>query len=233
MDDRQELLLTMLRGSSSDARDRCLRIGAETLPEEALVALLREETDDVARNAGLEMLKLRGRRSFATAVQLLGDDDDDVVLQGVLLLDAIGDPRAWPRLRPLLRRSNENIVQAAITAAGRLGSRATVSDILPFLEGDLWMRMAALAALGQLRSRAAVGAVARLLADPDLGGAAAEALARIGGASATRALVDRWMSDENAEWLPLIAQSLADADAPPQDPALRSRIARYLASDVP
>ncbi len=236
-EERQELLLTMIRGGGNELRERALRIGAETLPEPALVALVREEADDVIRNAGLEMLKLRGRRSFALGLRLLGDDDPDIVLQAVLLLDAIGDPRAWPHLRPLLRADDENIVQAAIIAAGHLGSRNTAADIVPFLDQNLWLQTAALATLGQLRSRLAVAPVARLLEADDLRELAAEALARIGGAAAARALSEYWKSNEAAldagQWLPLIAQALAESEVSPRAPTLRLRLQEYLGSTAP
>jgi len=235
--ERRDLILTMIRGGSSDLRDRAMRIGAETLPESILVELLRDDADDVCRNAGLEMLKLRGRRSFSTGVQLLDDADDDVVLQAVLLLDAIGDPRAWMHLRPLLGRDDENIVQAVITAAGRLGSRATAADVLPFLDRSFWLQLAALTALGNLRSRLPVAKIAALLPDPDLRETAAEALARIGGAAAARALAEYWSANEDdvdpAQWLPLLAQALAEAEAPLHAPQLRARLARHLESTNP
>jgi len=233
--ERRELLLTMIRAGSGELRERALRIGSETLPESTLVEFLREEADDVVRNAGLEMLKLRGRRSFATAIALLADPDDDVVLQAVLLLDATGDPRAWPHLRPLLRRPDPNITQAVITAAGRLGSRSAAEDLVPFLSADLWLQMAALAALGQLRSREAVRPIAALLNDPCLGEMAAESLARIGGTAAARALAEHWMATENesaaAQWLPLLAQALVETEGPLRAPQLRRMLQRYLTAE--
>jgi HEAT repeat protein len=236
-EERQELLLTMIRSASNDLRERALRMGAETLPEPALEALLREEADDVARNAGLEMLKLRGRRSFAMGVRLLADADNDVVLQAVLLLDSIGDPRAWSHVRPLLYSADENIVQAAIIAAGRLGSRGTADDLLPFLKSNFWLQMAALTSLGQLRSRSAVTPIAHLLQDDDLRDLAAEALARIGGAAAARVLSEHWRAFEGeldaGQWLPLIAQALADSEATPRAPLLRLRLIEYLRCDLP
>jgi HEAT repeat protein len=238
IEERQELLLTMVRGGGNELRERALRMGAETLPETALAALLREEADDVVRNAALEMLKLRGRRSFALGVRLLGDGDADVVLQAVLLLDAVGDPRAWPHLRPLLRHEDENIVQAVIVAAGHLGSRGTAADIVPYLDGNLWPQMAALAALGQLRSRSAVAPVARLLASDDVRELAAEALARIGGAAAARALSRYWMKNEAqldaAQWLPLIAECVPNRPGTGKSasPPLRQRLQEYLGSST-
>ncbi len=235
--ERRELLLTMIRSGRSDLRDRALRTGAETLPEAAIVELLRDEADDVARNSGLDMLKLRGRRSFSIAVALLTDHDPDVALQAVLLLDAIGDPRAWPHLRPLLRHSDENVVQAAIIAAGRLGSASAVADVLPFLAGDPWVQAAALTALGQLRSRDAVPAIAPLLGDPLLGELAAESLARIGGTMAATALVQHWGDLEErldaTQWMPLVAQVLCEADAPVLQDGLRKQLGQHVASNDP
>jgi HEAT repeat protein len=225
-------LLTTIRSAGGAQRERALRVGAETLPESAMIELLRDEADDVARNTGLEMLKLRGRRSFVAAAALLDDPDDDVVLQAVLLLDSIGDPRAWPLLRPLLRRSNENIQQAVIAASGRLASPAAAADVVLFLDSSLWLQMAALQVLGLLRSRNAVRPIAALLDDPFLGDPAAESLARIGGPAAARAFAERWTAAEStldaARWLPLLAQALAENEAPLSAPTLRSTLLRYL-----
>lgn len=237
LDERRELLLTMVRAGHGELRDRALRIGSETLPESTIVEFLRNDADDVVRNAGLEMLKLRGRRSFATAIALLADRDFDVVLQAVLLLDAIGDPRAWPHLRPLLRREDENVVQAVITAAGRLGSRSAAADVIPFLSGETWVQMAAIAALGQLRSHDAVQPLAAMLSDPFCGELAAEALARIGGTAAARALAEHFSAKESeldaAQWLPLLAQALVDSEAPLRAPRLRQLLTRHLDSGDP
>lgn len=229
----------LVHNSSPGIRERVLHLGANLLPEERLAEHLRNDHDAVLRNAGLEMLKLRGARSFQLGVRLLADPDPDVVLQAVLLLDHLRDPRALAPLRAMLGHGDLNVAQAAILAIGRLGDGRSVPDLLPFLDADPWLQMAAVQALGDLRSRRAAAALARMLGDPVTGAIAAEALARIGGATACRALAAHWLAqtgplDDAAllgllahalEGLPRSRAALADrplADQPAIDQLLRS-----------
>lgn len=184
----------LLRNPSPTIRQRALRMGAALLPNDRLEAWLREEADDVLRNAGLEILKLKGGVAFDMAVSLAQDSDPDVVLQAILLLDHIGDPRAYQALPPLLQNSDTNVVQAALTTMGHLGDSRTVPDLLPFLMADPWLQMAAVQALGDLRSPQAVVPLKALLPDLFLGPLAAEALARIGGRRVFRLLSDHWLA---------------------------------------
>jgi len=182
----------LVRIPSPGIRERALRLGASLLPEARLVEHVRNDVDATLRNAGLEMLKLRGARSFAIALRLLNDPDEDVALQAILILDHLRDPRALEPLRAVLASSDLNLAQAAIVAIGKLGNARSVPDLLPFLDGDPWLQMAAVQALGDLRSARAVPALAGLFTDLMLSSIAVEAVARIGGLSAYRALAEHW-----------------------------------------
>ncbi len=202
----------LVHNASPGIRERVLHLGANLLPEERIAEHLRNDHDAVLRNAGLEMLKLRGARSFQLAVRLLADPEPDVVLQAVLLLDHLRDPRALEPLRAVLGHGDLNVAQAAILAIGRLGDGRSIPDLLPFLDADPWLQMAAVQALGDLRSRRAVPDLARMLGDPVIGAIAAEALARIGGATACRALAAHWLGQagplDDAALLGLLAHAL-------------------------
>lgn len=187
----------LVRNPSPAVRGPAIRMGATLLEDDQLVAMLRNSDDDIVRNAGLEMLKLRGKEAVAPAIELLRDRDHDIVLQAVLLLDHVSDQRAVGPLRALLRHPNPNVVQATITAIGHLGQEADVEELLPFLREDLWLRVAAVEALGDLRAERAVPQLADLLVDPMIGGAAEQALARIGGSEAVRCLTE---NGERAGW---------------------------------
>ncbi len=191
--ERADAIKLLLRDPSPGVRERALRVGAAVLPQATLTRYLRDDADAVLRNAGLEILKLRGARSFSLAIDLLQESDADLVLQGVLLLDHIGDPRGLEPLRGVLGHADSNVAQAAIVAIGHLGDARTISDLLPFLETDIWLRMAAVEALGDLRSPRAVRPLADLLPDLMIGPLAAEALARIGGGRAFRTLATHWL----------------------------------------
>jgi HEAT repeat protein len=135
----------------------------------------------------------------------------------------------------LLRSTDDNVVQAVVTAAGRLGSRSAAADVVPFLSGETWVQMAAIAALGQLRSLEAVQPLAAMLSDPFCGEMAAEALARIGGTAAARALAEYFvalpLSLAPEQWLPLLAQALVETEVPLRVPRLREMLSRHLESD--
>lgn len=223
----------LLRNSSPSIRDRALRMGAALLPESTLIDYLRNDADGVLRNAGLEMLKLRGLRSFSLAVTLLRDPDYDVALQAVLLLDHFKDPRALEPLRAQLRHEDPNIVQATIVAIGQLGDARAIPDLLPFLEAETWVQVAAVEALGDIRSPVAVVPLARLLTDLMVGPIAAEALARIGGVRAFRCLAQHWLRFENEldaeSAVGLLAHVLEGLPRFPAPlPGLRAALARYL-----
>ncbi len=190
---RAEVIEQLVRNPSPGIRERALRVGAAVLPDERLVDYLRSESDAVLRNAGLEILKDRGSRSFALAVGLLKDGDPDVVLQAVMLLDHIKNPRAVEPLRAALHHRDQNVAQAAIVAVGHLGDARAVPDLLPFLDAEPWLQLAAIQALGDLRSADAVEPLAALLTDLTVGSLAAEALAQIGGDRAFRALAGHWL----------------------------------------
>lgn len=236
VEERAAAVERLVRSASPGIRERALRMGAAILSEEKLVAYLRNDADAVMRNAGLEILKLRGNRSLLTAVSLLRDEDDDVALQAVLVLDHLEDLRALEPLRGVLNHRDPNVIQAAIIAIGHLGDARAIPDLLPFLDQDPWLQMAAVQALGDLRSPTAVPTLTGLLTDLMVGGLAAEALARIGGPKAFRVLAEHWLrfrhelDDETMlGLLAHVAEGLPKA--PAEVEGLREALAAHLASE--
>jgi len=217
---RAAVVERLMRNASPDIRDRALRIGAAVLSDSRLTELLRADDDAVLRNAGSEILLLRGSRSLAAVLPLLHDPEPDVVLQAVLILDRLRDPRALEPLHGVLAHADPNVVQEAILAIGRLGDERSVPHLLPFLDADLWLQMAALQALGDLRCAAGIEPLARRVADPVVGSLAAEALARIGGPAVFSVLADTWddppgggLDEDRAG---LLAHVLEGLPAPPE-----------------
>ncbi|HEY3567289.1 MAG TPA: HEAT repeat domain-containing protein [Thermoanaerobaculia bacterium] len=192
LDTRVEALERLVRNPSPGIREQALRIGASVLPDSRLTEYLREPADAALRNAGSEILKLRGGRSLPLVIRLLQDPDPDVVLQAVLILDRLRDPRALEPLHAVLSHPDPNVQQEAIVAIGHLGDARSIPHLLPFLTSDLWVQMAAVQALGDLRSPEAVPHLADRLTDPLVGSLAAEALARVGGEPAFHALAFCW-----------------------------------------
>jgi HEAT repeat protein len=192
LESRVEALERLVRNSSPGIREQALRIGASVLPDSRLTEYLRDPADAVLRNAGSEILRLRGGRSLPVLIRLLRDADEDVVLQAVLILDRLRDPRALEPLHAVLGHADPNIQQEAILAIGHLGDARSIPHLLPFLDADLWVQMAAVQALGDLRAPEGVPHLAGRLTDPLVGSLAAEALARVGGEPAFHALAAHW-----------------------------------------
>jgi HEAT repeat protein len=208
-------------------------MGVATIPDEILVSFLRHDSDAVLRNAALEILKKRGTKSFTLAVGLLRDEDDDVALQGILILDHVKDPRAVEPLRSILHHENPNLAQAAIVAIGHLGDGRSIADLLPFLESDTWLQIAAVQALGDLRSPPAIEPLTRLLTDLLVGPMAAEAIAQIGGPLAFARLSEHWLKFQHEldpeTNLGLLAHVLEGLQEPPPPmEALRASLAARL-----
>jgi HEAT repeat protein len=191
---RREAIEALIHNPNPWIRQRALRAGAAILPDTVLVEYLRNSSDDIMRNMGLEIIKLKGHAALGLAIQLLRDQDPDVVLQAVLVLDHLRDLRALEPLRLVLSHPNPNVVQATIVAIGQLGDERIIIDILAFLQADPWLQMAAVQALGNLRSSRALNPLKKLLPDLFIGPMAAEAIARIGGPKACRILTDYWLT---------------------------------------
>jgi HEAT repeat protein len=220
VDSRIEALERLVRNPSPGIREQALRIGASLLPDNLLTEYLRNDSDAVLRNAGSEIFRLRGGRSLPALVALLADPDSDVVLQAVLVLGRLSDPRALEPLHGMLGHADPNVVQEAILAVGRLGDARSIPRLLPFLDSDLWLQMAAVQALGDLRSPEAIPLLAARLTDPMVGSLAAEALARIGGRIAFDTLASHWPAGgievEEETLLGLLAHVLEGLPAPPE-----------------
>lgn len=236
-EERLEAIQRLVRNPSPGIRGRALRMGAALLSDDTLTRYLRNDADDVLRNAGLEMLKMRGGRGFSLAVSLLKDPDPDVALQAVLVLDHLKDPRALEPLRAQLRHSDPNVVQGVIVSIGHMGDARSIPDLLPFLKADAWLQLAAVEALGDLRSPQAVTPLSGLLTDLMVGPLAAEALARIGGPRAFRALSKHWLRFrdelEPETSLGLLAHVLEGLRRPPAAAGggLRRSLAQQLGGD--
>lgn len=236
LEERVEAIERLIRNPSPGIRSRSLRMGAAAIPDERLKEYLRSDADDVLRNAGVEMLKMRGNRGFSLTLQLLRDEDPDVVLQAVIVLTHLRDPRALEPLRSVLHHADPNVVQEAIVAIGQLGDARAIPDLLGFLESDSWLQLASVQALGSLRSPVAVPHLKRLLTDFMAGPMAAEALARIGGLNAFKALASHWLRFRNevdAETLlGLLAHVMEGLGRRPQPPeGLSDALKELLESD--
>ncbi|MCP3957824.1 MAG: HEAT repeat domain-containing protein [bacterium] len=191
-DQQLEVFERVIKSSNPAVRPRALGLGAAILSNNRLLEYLREE-DDVRRNAAVEILKLRRKRSFNLACYLLEDRDPDVVLQAVLILSHLRDRNALEPLLQVLDHRDANVVQETIVALGRLGDVRALPHIRPFLTGEPWLQAASIEAMGRLGSAKVVPDLAELLEDPLLAPLATDALTRIGGVQAVIALTQYWL----------------------------------------
>lgn len=191
-DEQLAVFERVIRSPRPQVRQRALGLGAAILSDSRLLKYLHEE-DDVRRNAAVEMLKLRRRRSLELASALLEDVEPDVVIQAVQVLAHLRDRSAVERLMSVVNHNDPNVVQEAILALGRIGDVRALPVILPHLTGIPWVQAAALETVGRLGSSEQVPAIGALLEDPNLEPLAVEALARIGGIASLLALAPHWM----------------------------------------
>ena len=107
----------------------------------------------------------------------------DIRQRAAASLEPFGDPRASPRLIPLLRHRDASVRRAAVTTIGRLrgDGRAEVAHVLAH-DADDDVRKRAAIALGRLRDRASLIALVLAARDPDAGvrAAVAQAMSEIG-----------------------------------------------------
>ncbi len=184
-------LIRALRDENTGVQDAAMRslirIGGETTAYMAL-PLLRE--DALLRNTAIIMLRDIGPVSVPLLYPLLKDKDDDVRKFSIDLLMDIREGVDAGRIIPLIADPNPNVRAAAAKAAGVLGCRDAVPELVAALRDEEWVCFSALEALGELRDESAVGPIAGLLGHESATSrcAAIEALGRIGGAAAEEAL---------------------------------------------
>ena len=233
---RAAALSALLRSCLPGMRERAIAIASATLSDSEIVCYLRKDADDMLRNAGLEILKRRGRQGLSLSLDLLDDPDADIVLQAVMAIDCCLAPTALAHLRRALSHPEPNVVQSVIEAIGRIGDQRVVEDLLPFLKADTWLQLAAVNALGDLRSPAALEHLIPLMGQSLIGPVASEAVARIGGSRAYLALATLWLegvhdgSDRGVP-LPLLAHVAEGLHEDFDQPAgLREALASMLTS---
>ncbi len=231
VDEQLAILDHVFHDADQDLRQRALGLGAAVLSDRRLVDLVRDDADDVRRNAGLAMLKMRRSRARRLAIRLLADDDPDVVIQAVQVLGHLADLRAIEPLRSALRHPDANVVQEAILALGRIGHPKVLEDLGPFLEADAWIASAAIESVGLLGGPGAVPHLAPCLDDPVLAAFAWEAIARVGGHGAFDVLARRWLIApddlEPAQAVALLVQVLERAGTPPFIEGLDEALERF------
>ncbi len=192
-DEQLEVFEQVLKSPRPQVRQKALGIGAAILTEHSLLAYLRQDEDDVRRNAAVEMLKLRRQRSLRLATLLLEDRDPRVILQAIQVLSHLRDLSSVEPLIKVLEHPDTNVLQEAIVALGQLRDGRALPHLLPFLARESWLQIATIEALGRIGSSEAVPELDRLLPNPVVAPMVEEALAKIGGLQAVKALARHWL----------------------------------------
>jgi HEAT repeat protein len=186
-------LIKALRDENPGVQDAAMRslisIGGETTVYMVL-PLLRE--DSYLRNTAIIILKDIGAAAVPLLYPLLKDKDEDIRKFSVDLLMDIREGVSPEKISPLLHDPNPNVRASAAKAAGALGYRDAVPDLLQALHDDEWVCFSALEALGELKEETTADAVAGLLSGSPgpVRYAAVEALGKIGSTRSVTALME-------------------------------------------
>ena len=172
-------ILAALEDASPVVRERAIRLAARYLEPAVLGALVADGENAVRRNAGLSALERQGPYAVPHLVHMLGSADPELLLFALQSLSRIGFASAAPAILPLLEHPDPNVTQAAIEAAGKLRVQEAVPALCGLLQRDLWLQLAAIAALGDIGHPDAVGPLLAFVPDSILAEPAVQALRRI------------------------------------------------------
>jgi len=155
-----------------------------------------ESRANAARALGI----LRGRAAIPELIEALHSKDNQVMYEGLIALQKIGDPSAAPRITFLLRDLEEKVQIAALETTGILRDRGSAREVRDALEHarNIKIRRAAVSALGMIADPADRATFARYLTDKDdaLRAAGAEGLGRVNN-PADRPLLEKAFMDEH------------------------------------
>ncbi|HXP87548.1 MAG TPA: HEAT repeat domain-containing protein [Bryobacteraceae bacterium] len=192
-----------VRAKFSDTNDQVIDAYVR-VPQDVIEGLGRvakggssmESRANAARALGI----LRGRAAIPELIEALHSKDNQVMYEGLIALQKIGDPSAAPRITFLLRDLEEKVQIAALETTGILRDRGSAREVRDALEHarNIKIRRAAVSALGMIADPADRATFARYLTDKDdaLRAAGAEGLGRVNN-PADRPLLEKAFMDEH------------------------------------
>lgn len=184
----QDLIWAALEDRDAATRQAAIHLAARKLPAARLMEGVAAEANSVLRTACIDALRQKGPPAMPALRKGTASSDPDVVLFTLQILGSMPEEEAAPILLGFLSHEDLNIAQAAVESLGDLGCRRAVGPLLELLEGDLWLRFAAVLALGRIGDARATLDLLKLASDESLGTTALEALGRIGDPSAIEPL---------------------------------------------
>ena len=183
-----DLVWAALDDRDAATRQAAIRLAARKLPAVRLLDGVAVEANSALRTACIDALKQKGAPAVPVLRRGTVSEDPDVVLFTLQILGSMPEEDAAPILLGFLSHPDLNIAQAAVESLGDLKCRRAVGPLLELLEGDLWLRFAAILSLGRIGDAHATLELLKLAGDESLGGTALEALGRIGDPSAIEPL---------------------------------------------
>jgi beta-lactamase regulating signal transducer with metallopeptidase domain len=134
----------------------------------ALTAALKDENEDVRKQALHTLVRMRAPIPPDVVSSMLRDKSPDMRRQAVFALSKQRDPKNASLLGEALKDADPDVRRQAAFALGQLRDARAVDPLMVALkDGDADVRRQAAFALGQLRDSRAIDALIALLKDPD------------------------------------------------------------------
>ncbi len=185
-EETETLLLGLLKDPDYRVRERAVAALSMRLTDrvgEACLSALGDDADAGHRAAGVALLISAGRLGTRFLLEALESPSVDVRIAAAMNLpSAIIAKEAVGALRAALEREKDpNVAAALLLALGRTKRREAVACLLPLLEhGNVWMKIHAIEALGEIGDPDTSGVLIARVADPALRRGTLRALARLG-----------------------------------------------------
>jgi HEAT repeat protein len=225
-------ILAALEDAAPSVRDRAIRLAARYVEPAVLGELVADGENALRRNAGLSALERQGPYAVPHLIAMLGRDDPELMLFALQSLSRIGHAAAGPAILPLLDHPDPNVAQAAIEAVGKLRFGEAVPALCRLLQGDLWLQLAAIAALGDIGHPGAVGPLMAFVPDSVLAEPAVQALRRIAAPESLQPLLPLLLVvRERALRDPLLLAVAVVIDLHPNPAPLMNRVQRDVVVD--
>jgi HEAT repeat protein len=185
-EETETLLLGLLKDPDYRVRERAVAALSSRLTDrvgETCHSALGDDADAGHRAAAVALLTAAGRPGTRFLLMALESASADVRIAGAMNLPSasIAQEAVGALTAVLEREKDPNVRAALVLALGRTKRREAVASLLPLLEhGNVWMKVHAIEALGEIGDPDTSGFLIARIADPALRRGALQALARLG-----------------------------------------------------